>query len=233
VTVAVGATDKAWDNFTVSCAKSTGTGCPNYDSLDQLTSSFSYLLAFDGNSLTSGTGSSGGQTYPKQTYDLLGIPWAYVNYGVPSQTTTDMASDAATQIDTTINTNFNKNILVAWEITNDLYFGANATTAYNNFVSYCQARKAAGWKVIVLTVLPRSNVGTPGDFEASRSTVNTSIRSNWSTFASALADVAADSRIGDANDELDTTYYPDKVHLNNDGYAIVAGIVKNAIDSLL
>lgn len=54
------------------------------------------------------------------------------------------------------------------------------------------------------------------------------------TFADALADVAADTRIGDAGDELNTTYYhlTDRVHLNNAGYAVVAPIVKAAIDSI-
>lgn len=190
------------------------------------------IAVFDGNSLTSGQGATGGNDYPSQVAVILARYGSYTkyNFGVGAQTTTDMASDAATQIDTLYNAANPQNIVVPWEITNELYFGTSAATAYANYVSYCQARLAAGFYVIALTVLPRSNVGTPGGFETDRQAVNTSLRANWATFANALADVAADARIGDAGDETDTTYYDgSNVHLNNAGYAIVAQLVAGKI----
>jgi hypothetical protein len=136
-------------------------------------------VIFDGNSLTRGYGASTSNDYPSQTLRLLGSQWTGQNFGVDGQTTAQMASDAATQIDPLYNTtNYAQNVLVAWEVTNDLYFGGDATNAYNRFVSYCQARRAAGFKVVVLTVLPRSNGSTPTSFETSRQTINAQIRAN-------------------------------------------------------
>ena len=48
-----------------------------------------------------------------------------------------------------------------------------------------------------------------------------------------IADVAADTRIGDDGDEDDATYYVDGVHLNDTGYGIVAQIVADAINTLV
>ncbi|NIA02242.1 MAG: hypothetical protein GWP15_02565 [Nitrospirae bacterium] len=118
--------------------------------------------------------------------------------------------------------------------TNDLYFGADATTTYNSIVSYLQGRKTAGFEVIVTTILPRSGGATPLSFEADRQTVNSLIRANWSTFADGISDVALDSRIGDEGDELDTTYYAsDKVHMANTGYGIVASYATAAIKQII
>lgn len=192
------------------------------------------LLVFDGNSLTSGTGATAGFDYPSQAVTGLKSLWNKYNYGVGGQTTTQMLSDVSTQVDTLYDIGNLENIVIPWEITNELYGGTSETDAYNNYVTYCQARRAAGFKVVAVTVLPRSNVGTPVGFEAARQAANTDIRNNWTTFADALADVAADTSIGDAGDELDTTYYnADKVHMNDAGYGVVAGYVATAINEIM
>lgn len=142
-----------------------------------------------------------------------------------------MLSDQATQVLPTW-IPAKRNVITVFEVTNALYFGATATTAYNDLVTYCQAAQRRGFKVVVLTVLPRSDAGTPGSFETDRQTVNTNLRANWTTFADALADVAADSRIGDAGDETNTTYYADRVHPTTTGGGIIAQIVYDAILTL-
>lgn len=191
-------------------------------------------VIYDGNSLTFGLQSTGGNNYPTYAQGILGSSYLGYNTGVTSQTTAQMISDAAVQIDLERDAVlWSDQIVVCWEGTNDLYFGASAATAYSNIVTYCQARQAAGFKVVVGTILPRSNVGTPVTFETDRQTVNTNIRNNWATFADGLADIAADSRIGDAGDETNTTYYSaDLVHLNNTGYQIVGEIVAPVIASV-
>jgi len=187
-------------------------------------------IACDGNSLTIGTG--GSSPYPAQLSVLLGNRWMVRNFGVGAQTTAAMISDAAAQIDTIFD-NSTKKVVVCWEGTNDLFFGATATAAYNRLVQYCQERQSAGLQVVIATILPRSDTSTPGSFETDRQTINTNIRANWATYADALADVAADTRIGDAGDELNTTYYTaDKVHMNDTGYGVVAEIIKTAIETL-
>lgn len=151
-----------------------------------------------------------------------------------------MASDATTQIDPLYYPP-QRQVVIAWGGTNDLYFGASAATTYARIVAYATARKAAGWRVILLTILPRSNSGTPGSFETDRQSVNASLLADFSTataesgiwtgaaYADYLVHVGGDATIGDAGDENNTTYYLDKVHLTNAGYAIVADYVKKAI----
>ena len=184
-------------------------------------------LVVDGNSMSDGVGGSAPYSDLISTY--LGNAWSISNFAVSGQTTAQMITDAATEIDTTLDEDLLCNIIAVWEGTNSLYFGATGAAAYADLVTYCQARQSAGWKVVILTVLPRSNSGTPTDFEIHRQTVNTNIRENWQTFADALVDIAADRRLGDLGDQTNTTYYPDLVHLNDAGYAIVAHYVASAV----
>lgn len=186
------------------------------------------LIVFDGNSMTDPVTS----IYPKNTVSLLGTQWATLNFGISGQTTAQMIADAVGQLDYCYETSYIKSVLVCWEGTNDLKLGANATTAYNNLVTYCQARQAAGYKVVILTILPRSDAGTPADFNTSRATVNTNIRNNFATFADVVADVAANTNIGEDGDSENATYYVDKVHMTAAGYNIVAGIVATAVNML-
>ena len=203
--------------------------------------SLSQMVA-DGNSLTSGMGSTGGLTYPAQLVTLLidaVTPQVFATptvttYGVSGQTTPQMTADAVAQIDSLVFPSdavaVSDNVLLAWEGTNDLFVnGASAATAYANLVTYCTARRAAGWKVIIGTLLPRADVGTPATFEADRQTVNTLLRQHWREFADALMDVGADPYIGQAGQTTNATYYAaDLVHMTNAGYARVAAIAKDS-----
>lgn len=200
---------------------------------DRYSFTYARYLVFDGDSLTAGTGSSGGNTYPAQLITLLGGA-TYLpsnNVAVAGQTMADMITDGAAQVDVLYRPELVFNICCAWGGTNDLVASVSAATTYSRIVTYCQARQAAGFRVVILTILPRTTgVGT---FEADRQTVNANIRANWATFADALADVGTSTVIGEAGDNLNTTYYDtDGVHLNNTGYGVVAGIVAAAIATL-
>lgn len=184
----------------------------------------------DGNSLTFGNGSTAGHDYPTVVGTLV-TGAVITNKGVGGQTTAAMIADASTDIDPLFAA---AAWVVCWEGTNDLFFGASAATAYSNLFSYCTSRRAVGFKVCIVTLLPRSDASTPGSFESDRQTVNTSLRMNRLSFADCIADVGGDPRIGDAGDQDDLTYYDGShVHLNNAGYVIVATSVANAINSVL
>lgn len=186
------------------------------------------VFVFDGDSLTFGTGSTPGNDYPAQCMALLGGAWDSQNFGLASATIVDMESDGATQVDPYSRRVAPKNLLSCWGGTNDL-FTDSAATVWTNIQTYCNNRRARNWRVVLLTVLPRSAPGTPGDFETKRQALNTLIRAGYTGCADVLADVAADDRIGDAGDEEDTTYYDaDLVHLNDTGYGVVAEIVAEA-----
>lgn len=187
------------------------------------------LLVFDGCSQTNDYGLDEAERYPAQVGVLLADDSHVVNLAVGGATWSDMTADAAVTIDAAYLT-MRKSICVAWEGINTLIASQDAAACYAAQVAYCQARQAAGFKVVALTVLPE------GDFVAfnnARNAVNISIRANWASFADALADVAADPRIGDDGDEDDTTYFRDKAHMTAAGYAVVAGIVARAIVRLL
>jgi hypothetical protein len=117
-----------------------------------------------------------------------------------------------------------------WEGTLTLS-GVSADEYHTQLKAYCLARKAAGFEVVVMTTLPW--LDDPAE-EAKRVASNALIRADWADYADALADVALDGRIGDPGDQNDTTYYiGDAVHLNDAGNAIVAGIVRAAVNGIL
>ncbi|XAI97401.1 hypothetical protein [Leptolyngbya phage Lbo-JY46] len=180
------------------------------------------IVVCDGNSLTAGVGATLATSYPSQ----LNLPdWEIVNIGIGSQRTISMTAKAPIEVDLNFyNSKHEKGIVVAWEIINDLLF-VSAAQAYANFVTYCQARKAAGWKVIVCTLIAHPTISP-----ASLTFCNDQIRANYLTFADGIVDLAADPRFQNVND---LTYYdPGRIHLNATGYGVVASLVRPVILSI-
>ncbi len=189
------------------------------------------LLVCDGNSLTWMSNS-----YPSQIEPLLesmGVHTRVVNRGIGGDTTEGMILDAPRDVDPFYSSMYEDNIVVVWEGPNDIYYNDDGAAAYQRLVTCCRARKAAGFKVVILTVLPCSSPSYPADFNTQRAVCNSLIRANWPTFADALADVAADNRIGDDGDSDNATYYVDRLHMTTAGYAIVTGIVLDALREIL
>ena len=62
----------------------------------------------------------------------------------------------------------------------------SGSSAYALLVARCQARRAAGSRVAVATMLPRASL--PFTYEAQRQTYNSLIRTNWRQFADAIID---------------------------------------------
>jgi lysophospholipase L1-like esterase len=186
-------------------------------------------IVFDGDSITAGF-----PDHPNY-YDLalISVGGAYKarNVAIPGQQLTAMASAAASRVDAYRDPAVAKNVLVIWGGTNDIASGTlTGAQTHTALSSYCTARRAAGWKVVVVTMLPRSYAGDVGATETERTAYNTAIRANWATYADALADVAANTTIGDAGDELNATnYQSDHAHLKTAGATIVAGIVAPAV----
>jgi lysophospholipase L1-like esterase len=191
------------------------------------------FLVFDGDSLTSGIGSTTGNDYPSQSVTLM-ANWLCTkqNFGVGGQTSTQMAADAAAQIDVLLPSGHTDNIVVCWGGINDLSSGDSAATVEGRVQTYCAGRRAAGYKVVVGTIIAAGSV--TGAKETARQETNTWIRANWSNFADALADFANDSHFDALADCSNGTYYNvDTVHLTDTGYGIIAGLAHTAIDALL
>lgn len=151
---------------------------------------------------------------------------AIYNVAVAGQTTTQMLANGSTQVDSLFASG-KENIVTVLEGTNDLGMLQDATAVYDNLVAYCNARRAAGFKVVIGTIPPSSFFS--GTQETRRQTVNTNLRANWATFADALADFAADSRL---SNNLNSTYYTDGTHWTQAGCQAAAEIVAMALITL-
>ena len=145
---------------------------------------------------------------------------------VGGQSTSEMLVDAATQVDRLYSAGYPRNVVVCLTGTIDRPAEGNAARQAT-LRSYCQGRRAAGFKVIVVTLPSYAQEDYPG---AARAEFNDWIRVNYRSFADGLADAGADSRIGAQGTFADLAYFPDGLHLNDAGYAVIAEIVKQALE---
>jgi hypothetical protein len=153
-----------------------------------------------------------------------------------------MLTDVESQVVARYNSERQYNVCVVWEILNDWAVRVGTDDeeprdASNNCVDaiwdYCDIVRAAGFKVVVLTVLPATY--SVGQNNTERAFINARLRDEWADHADAIADVAADPNIGPNGAQTNATYYSsvDEVHLTETGYATVSGIVKTAIDTII
>lgn len=128
-----------------------------------------------------------------------------------------------------------RNVIVVFEGINELYYqlgvnpeSASVANTVQAFQDYCTLQTAKGFKLVINSLTPRNNVGTPANYETARLSVNTALRNifnvstgitrvfkssnpTWSNVI--LCDVGADPDFGQTGDENDLTYYlSDKVH---------------------
>lgn len=181
----------------------------------------------DGNSLTAG--GYGGLSYPEllsRRFVSVKNAIPVVNIGVGGQQTSQMATDAPMQIDSQWVAD-KINVLIAWEIGNDIYYNNDVPAACIRFKNYCLARKAAALasgielKIISLTCIPRINVSDILLEEA-----NEWQRDNWQSYSDALCDLRSDSRLV----SIDGTYYNvDNVHLLQNGNEIIVEQILNEL----
>jgi lysophospholipase L1-like esterase len=105
----------------------------------------------------------------------------------------------------------------------------SASTFISNLSTYCQTMQTAGWKVVIATVLPSTLAG----FNSVRDVANTLIRSGYTAYASALADIASDPTMGPDSAAANTTYYIDGTHPTSTGQALLAPYFEAAVNGLL
>jgi len=195
-------------------------------------------VAIEGNSLAAGASGTSVSGMYDGFLDATGSPTQIdcKVFAVSASTMTSMNSREAT-LDAYYNSAIldKRRICIIWEITNSLALSATKTDvqAYDEFKLYCQNRKAAGWKVIVLTALPRTATGNlNANFETYRVQVNAWIVANAVSegWADAVADVAAHANL---SDHTNTTYFStDGIHLKDAGHTVVRGLVTAAINTV-
>lgn len=193
-------------------------------------------IVFEGDSLSSSGISTSmslvtyNNTMP--AFAVVGIDPRATLYNVSAfgDTVLNMVATGAAQIDTKFVTGA-RNVCVLWGGTNDLGLGAaTAAQVLTRTAQFVAARRAAGWRVVTVTMLPRTDGAKPVGFDANRATINTALIANaGGIYGDAIANPASDTRIGDDGDSEDTTYYSDKLHMTPTGYAIVAQYVRKGL----
>lgn len=187
------------------------------------------FIVADGNSLTLGSG--GATPWPAQLNAAIGFTGN--NKGVSGQTIADMIADASTDIDTLLATPNVRPMLIVWELYNWLNTNAGKTAAdaVDQYQTYCNARRAAGWKRILCVNMPahmgHGTVAVVNSWNAATTPglVNAELASRWSTFCDGLIDVSP--ALTDYNDT--TKYQSDKIHLTTLGQKHVTNAVRRAL----
>jgi hypothetical protein len=113
--------------------------------------------------------------------------------------------------------------------------GVDTTTYMDALVAYADARRAAGWYVVLMTLLPRSTAG----YEAIRNANNAEIRT-WATGGTLYPGIHADAIVDFANETImdnvattaDTTYYSDGVHPTDAGHILLEVVYRNVINAI-
>lgn len=187
---------------------------------------FTRRVVFDGNSLTTHNASSGVSYRVRDSLINDGIYFTMQNYAISGRSTTVLLSEWGSKVKPYVDSN---DVVVLWEITNDIASGKTATQAYNNVVSYCDSVQAKGAKAVLCTGIPRNdNV----NYWAKIDSVNQMILAD-TTIADLVINL--NSTTFDARTDADnTTYYnADKVHLTASGEAAIASLMLTRLRNYL
>jgi len=178
---------------------------------------FSAIVVCDGNSLTAGQGSTGGQTYPAQL--AAEIPdCLVVNVGIGAQNTISMISNSG-DVDAYLTSIKPPRIVIAWELRNDIHaLGATPAEAVDHMEAYCLGRRTLGAKIVVMNTTPSNGVSDTFSDEE-QVAVNAELLARWPDFADAHVDLAGRPNLADPDNG--TYYDADKIHITNAGYTEV------------
>lgn len=110
---------------------------------------------------------------------------------------------------------------------NDFVAGRTKEQVLTDYLSYIDARVAAGWQVIACTLVSNSLVN-----ETNRSYVNTGLTDNAAGHGYTVADAGSDANMGQSGQYSNTTYFRDGSHPTVTGNGVIATYYKAAINSL-
>lgn len=191
-------------------------------------------ILFDGNSLLDDfwrIGETNRNILFRRVLEEVGRDVLAGNRGVAGMRTSEMIPRAERHVTPNYDASRPYNVLVVWEVINDIDLGSTQEEAYASLVDYCQARRAEGWTVVVATPLPHNAASSP-QLDAIE-WVKSQIVANWVTFADAVARVDLDAIMGDVAQRGDTDYRYDGVHHTNAGNERCLPFFVDAIESVL
>lgn len=203
------------------------------------------LVCFTSDSLTAGFGVSTYASHAALLEDAYDGTVDVPNLAIPGQglaistygaSPTLLGDDAAKLAALAAGRGSAARVLVVWVGTNDLALGRSAAQVTADLWTYCDAARAAGWKVIVCTLIDRTDQGAgQATFNSNRATVNSNVTSQWSSHADYLLDFAANANLGPNGAANNTTYFnADKVHLTALSYSsVLLPLVQTAVETFL
>jgi lysophospholipase L1-like esterase len=191
------------------------------------------VVHFKGDSLTLGTGASNSSlNYPSDVIGLLsgnGYTVQYQNTAQGGWTTANIISDDPSTVDTISSVRRAKQIYVLCIGTNNISNGDSAATIIADITTIAQARAAAGYAVVIVTIPPR--LDNPGGTGTTRiAAVNAWITGTAVSagIAAAVADLApVEATLAGQHATADN------IHFNDAGYATIASIVAPVVQGLL
>lgn len=182
------------------------------------TSATSNVLAYResvvlvGDSIGYGEGSENGPAFDKLTFSY---PVRLVNLSVSGRTLRTGYEQRNTAFSLYQSTC--PSVLIIQQGTNDLGSAKAATELYADVATpFIVAAKAAGFYVVIQTVLPRSDANWSLVKEEERKRYNDLVRLNTAQ-ADYVVDIAADPSLGDAKNPSTSGYYTDGLHPNAKG----------------
>jgi len=123
--------------------------------------------------------------------------------------------------------NSKKDIACVWCGTNDLHLGGNPNQIFTYLYDYCKLLEEKNISVIVLTVLPRG--GAYYLFEENRTIFNQLVREGCKN----VVDITEYKVLGAEGNNKNKLYYnKDGVHLNKNGYRLIALKIFKTIEKL-
>lgn len=189
---------------------------------------YTNVLVLCGDSITFNQGASPAYSLT-ETFVLF-------NTGVSGDTIDQMQSESFSTVDPKYAYNARRNIAVVWGGTNNFYNGQTLEQTKDRLIAYCQSRKKAGFKVVVVTMLSRTGNGTLGNagttMDTFKNQYNAYIRAHWQEFADSFADVAANANLGADGAYSNATYFPDGIHPSAAGYALAYPVISTAINNI-
>ena len=181
-------------------------------------------LFWAGDSITFGTGTTKGLTYPTQTYAVLDRPLRATNIAVAGHTT----AQALALFPASYSAMTSSDVYNLFIGTNDVLNSVATATSWANIQSLINNVKGLGVTKIVVGTLMDCSTYTAGQ-DTLRDDLNTLIRDNAASMGYVVADFMANVNLATHSG----TYYDDTVHPNNAGAAIMATIAATAIDTLI
>lgn len=168
----------------------------------------------------------GANGYPAKAMALFGQYLPTRNFATSGAGIATLSGRAAT-VDAAYSAGRVSNVLFVLIGANNLASGDPAAFVAS-LKTYCQARQAVGWKVVLATVLPQTISG----FNTNRNTANALIVAD-PTFYDGLARFDLDATMGCDACASNLTYYSDGKHPTAAGQALLALIANAAIYAVL